>query len=70
MNVAAPELGPDQLVGAAEMAKIAGVAASTLRAYLSCNEGNVPEPQAVVGGRGVWWRPVAQEWQSSGAVRP
>lgn len=32
VNLAAPELGPDQLVGVAEMAEIAGVAASTVRA--------------------------------------
>jgi hypothetical protein len=62
VKLAAPELGPDQLVGVAEMAEIAGVAASTLRAYISRGEGDVPIPQAVVGGRSVWSRPVAQEW--------
>lgn len=44
VKLAAPELGPDQLVGAAEMAEIAGVAASTLRAYLSRSEGDVTMP--------------------------
>lgn len=62
VKLAAPELGPDQLVGVAEMAEIGGVAASTLRAYLSRGEGDVPEPQAVIGGRSVWSRPVAEEW--------
>jgi hypothetical protein len=62
VQVAAPELGPDQLVGAAGLAEIGGVAASTLRAYISRDEGDVPEPQAVIGGRSVWARPVAEEW--------
>jgi len=62
VKLAAPELGPDQLVGAAELAEIGGVAASTVRAYLSRSEGDVPDPQAMVGGRSVWSRPVAEEW--------
>jgi hypothetical protein len=49
-------------VGAAEMAQIAGIAASTLRAYISRGEAYVPLPQATVGGRSVWARPVAEEW--------
>jgi hypothetical protein len=44
------------------MAEFAGVAASTLRAYLSRGEGDTPAPQAVVGGRSLWARPVAEEW--------
>ena len=39
-----------------------GVAASTLRAYLSLDEADIPAPQATVNGRSVWARPVAQEW--------
>jgi len=62
VTIAAPELTGDQLVGVAEMAEIAGVAASTLRAYLSRDEGDVPQPQATVNGRSVWARPVAEEW--------
>lgn len=62
VKLAAPELGPDQLVGVAELAQIGGVAASTLRAYISREEGDVPEPQAVIGGRSVWARPIAEEW--------
>jgi hypothetical protein len=62
VKLAAPELGPDQLVGVAEMAEIAGMAASTLRAYVSRGLGDVPMPQATVGGRSVWSRPVADEW--------
>jgi len=60
--VSAPELTGEQLVGVGELAEIAGVAASTLRAYLSRDEGDVPAPQATVNGRSVWARPVAQEW--------
>jgi hypothetical protein len=62
VNLAAPELMGDQLVGVSEMAKIAGVAASTLRAYMSRVEGDLPDPQATVHGRSVWARPVAHEW--------
>lgn len=60
--LSAPELTGGQLVGVGELAEIAGVAASTLRAYLSRDEGDVPTPQATVNGRSVWARPVAQEW--------
>jgi hypothetical protein len=62
VNVTAPELSGDQLVGAGEMAEIAEVAASTLRAYISRGEGDVPQHQATVSGRSVWARPVAEEW--------
>jgi hypothetical protein len=62
VTLAAPELTGDQLVGVAEMAQIAGIGASTLRAYISREEGDVPLPQATVHGRSVWARPVAEEW--------
>lgn len=62
VRVAAPELNGDQLIGAGELAKIAGIAASTLRAYTSREEAEVPEPQAVIGGRNAWARPVGIEW--------
>lgn len=62
VTLAAPELTGDQLVGLAEMAQIAGIGASTLRAYVSRGEGDVPLPQATVHGRNVWARPVAEEW--------
>ncbi|MFX4293639.1 hypothetical protein [Streptomyces bohaiensis] len=58
----APELAGDQLVGIPEMAELAGIAASTLRAYVSRGEGDVPLPQATVSGRSAWSRPVAQDW--------
>jgi hypothetical protein len=79
VTLAAPELTGDQLVGVAEMAQIAGIAASTLRAYLSRDEADVPHPQAIINGRSVWARPVAEEWAEqrrrspegvSGAVSP
>lgn len=62
VRLAAPELTGDQLIGSAEMAKLAGIAPSTLRAYNVRGEGEIPEPQAVVGGRNAWARPVAMEW--------
>ncbi|MGE7439280.1 helix-turn-helix transcriptional regulator [Kitasatospora sp. NPDC001175] len=58
----APELAGDQLIGVTELAELGGIAASTLRAYISRGEGDVPPPQAVVGGRSAWARPVAQDW--------
>ena len=62
VRVAAPELTGDELVSRAELAAIGGIAASTLRAYLARGEGDVPLPQASVGGRSVWSRPVAEDW--------
>ncbi|GAA5015363.1 helix-turn-helix transcriptional regulator [Actinopolymorpha pittospori] len=62
VTLAAPELTGDQLVGVPSMAEIAGIAASTLRAYISRGEEEVPLPQATVAGRSVWSRPVVQEW--------
>ena len=58
----APELAGDQLIGVAEMARVGGIAASTLRAYLSRDQSDVPDPQAVIGGRNMWSRPVAADW--------
>jgi hypothetical protein len=62
VRLAAPELTGEELIGVTEMAEIAGVAASTLRAYISRGENDVPLPQATVNGRNVWARVVAQEW--------
>lgn len=61
-RISAPELTGDQLVGLAEVAEIVGVAPSTLRAYVSRGEADVPHPQAAIGGRSVWARVVAEEW--------
>ncbi|SED28555.1 hypothetical protein SAMN05428954_7282 [Streptomyces sp. 2112.3] len=44
------------------MAEMSGIAASTLRACNTRGEADVPLPQAVVGGRSAWARPVAQDW--------
>jgi len=62
VTLTAPELTGDQLVGVAELAEIAGVAASTVRAYLTRDEGDIPLPQASINGRSMWARPVAEEW--------
>ncbi|MEU4118909.1 hypothetical protein AB0F71_31005 [Kitasatospora sp. NPDC028055] len=62
VKLSAPELAGDQLVGVTELAELGGIAASTLRAYISRGEGEVPPPQAIVGGRSAWARPVAQDW--------
>jgi hypothetical protein len=62
VNLTAPELTGDQLVGVGQLAQIAGIAASTLRAYISRGEAEVPAPQAMIAGRAAWARPVAEEW--------
>jgi len=62
VHLTAPELAADQLLGVAELAEVAGIGASTLRAYLARGEGEVPLAQATVGGRSMWSRPVAEDW--------
>ncbi|MFI1702379.1 hypothetical protein ACH419_41530 [Streptomyces bobili] len=62
VRLSAPELAADQLIGVPEMAKIGGIAASTLRAYIARDQREVPPPQANVSGRSLWSRPVAQDW--------
>jgi hypothetical protein len=62
VTLAAPELNADQMVSVAEMAEFAGIAASTLRAYIARGEADVPLPQAVLNSRSAWARPVAEEW--------
>jgi len=62
ITLSAPELAPDELVGVTEMAAAGEVAASTLRAYISRGEGEVPLPQASPGGRNAWSLPVVREW--------
>ena len=62
VQLTAPELAADQLLGVAELAEVAGIGASTLRAYQARGENEVPLPQAIVGGRSMWSRPVADDW--------
>jgi predicted DNA-binding transcriptional regulator AlpA len=62
VNVTTPELAGDRSISATELAAIGGIAPSTLRAYISRGEEQVPSPQAVIGGRRAWSRPVAEEW--------
>ncbi|MHA6757303.1 hypothetical protein [Streptacidiphilus sp. PAMC 29251] len=62
VRLSAPELGADQLLGLAELAEAAGIAAPTLRSYISRNQGDVPAPQAVISGRSAWARTVAADW--------
>jgi hypothetical protein len=65
VNLTAPELAADQLLDVAELAEIAGIGASTLRAYRARDENEVPLAQASVGGRAMWSRPVAEDWAES-----
>lgn len=62
VSLNAPELAADQLVPLPELARIAGVAASTLRAYQAREQNDVPLPQAAIAGRNLWARPVAEEY--------
>ena len=62
VKLTAPELTGDQLLSATGMAEIAGIAASTLRAYTARREAQVPLPQATLRGRSLWSRPVAEDW--------
>lgn len=70
VSLTAPELAADRLVGVPEMASITGIAASTLRAYASRGEADLPLPQAVLGGRALWSRPVADEWAEARRRHP
>ena len=62
VSLTAPELAAENLIGAGGLAEITGIAPSTLRAYIARGEADVPLPQAVIGGRSLWARPVAEEW--------
>ncbi|MFJ5179389.1 hypothetical protein ACIP68_36770 [Streptomyces griseoviridis] len=62
VEVSTPELTAAQLIGAPEMAELGGITASTLRAYISRGNSEVPLPQATVGGRDQWARAVAEDW--------
>ncbi|MFJ8719505.1 helix-turn-helix transcriptional regulator [Streptomyces violaceus] len=62
VDLASPELAGDRLLGVPEVAALGGITASTLRGYISRGENDVPLPQATVGGRAQWSRPVAQDW--------
>ncbi len=62
VDVTAPELSGNQLLSLNQAASVAGIAAGTLRGYMSRGEGNVPDPQLVTGGRPQWSLPVMNEW--------
>ncbi|MFJ3310856.1 hypothetical protein ACIPSA_49575 [Streptomyces sp. NPDC086549] len=62
VDVASPELTGGQLLGLPEMAELGGITASTLRAYISRGNSEVPQPQATVNGRDQWARAVADDW--------
>lgn len=70
VRLAAPELAGDQLVGIPEMAELAGITPSTLRAYISRGENGIPLPQATVSGRSMWARPVVDDWSEARSKSP
>ena len=67
VNLTAPELAADQMVGAAELAETGGIGASTLRAYIARGEADVPaaglpqrpQPVGAAGRRGLGRSPAA-----------
>ncbi|MFM9452383.1 hypothetical protein [Streptomyces europaeiscabiei] len=58
----APELDAERLLGVPQVAALAGITASALRAYISRGVCDVPEAQVTIGRRDMWSRPVAQNW--------
>ncbi|MBU8820750.1 hypothetical protein KL864_33310 [Mycolicibacterium goodii] len=68
--LAAPELAGDQLIGTPDLAALAGIAPSTLRAYSTRGEIELPADQAVIAGRKMWSRPVAADWVESRNRQP
>lgn len=62
VTVNAPELFDGALLGVEEFATEAGIAASTLRAYIARDEAEIPAPQATDGPRKRWAKPVVADW--------
>lgn len=70
VTLSAPELAEGRLIGVDQLAETAGIAASTLRAYINRDEGSVPAPQLVTAGRRMWSRPVASDWAEQRKLDP
>ncbi|RIT36731.1 hypothetical protein D2E76_15835 [Mycobacteroides abscessus] len=70
VDISAPELAAGLLIGTPEMASMAGIAASTLRAYSARGENDLPAHQGVIAGRKMWSRPVAADWAESRSRLP
>lgn len=62
VDITAPELEMERLLGVHEAARRAGISESTLRAYISRGQSEVPAPQIRVKGRPFWSAPVIQDW--------
>lgn len=62
VTLTAPELFAGALLGVEEFSTQAGIAASTLRAYIARDEASVPPPQAIEGPRKKWAAPVVTDW--------
>jgi predicted DNA-binding transcriptional regulator AlpA len=59
----APELTATQLLGIGAVARLAGVTAATISAYLA--RGRMPAPVTRIGNSPVWSRPLIQQWLAS-----
>lgn len=70
VDLAAPELGSNAVLSLNQVASIAGIAAGTLRGYISRGENDIPDPQLVTGGRSLWSLPVINEWIETRAYTP
>lgn len=62
VSLNAPELADSALLGIDDIAREAGIGASTLRAYITRDEAELPPPQVSDGGRKRWARPVVLDW--------
>lgn len=60
VTVNAPEL--DELLTTDEVAELAGIAASTLRSYITRDQSEIPTPQDNRGGRPLWAKRVIEDW--------
>lgn len=60
VEIDAPELIEASLLGSAEVADLAGVGASTWRAYVA--RGSAPAPQRTLSGRPHWARPIVDAY--------
>lgn len=65
VDLHAPELKTEALLGIPEAAQRADIAASTLRSYIARGEDAVPTPQIRASGRALWSEPVIDDWIDS-----
>lgn len=70
VDLNAPELAADQLIGTPGLAARAGIGSSTLRAYVARGEAEIPAHQVTISGRNMWSKRVADDWAESRSRHP